>query len=255
MYFPFRTCTDALAERIGAVSTTRHGGVSPPPFESLNLGFHVGDEGENVETNRRIMHKAVEDRYGDALSFCWLSQVHGTTVVDAKDIARTEEPVEADASISRSAGLACVVMTADCLPVLLCDRQATVVAAAHAGWRGLADGIVEHTVEAMDVDPTQIIAWLGPAIGPDVFEIGAEVRDIFLEADSGAEHCFGPSPFHDDHWVADLYELARRRLRYMGIEEIFGGGRCTYTNEEHFFSYRRDGNTGRMATAIWLRKS
>ena len=253
MYFPFRDRGDELSRRIGAISTTRNGGTSPPPFGSLNLGFHVGDDPDNVRKNRRILADMVEEKFEGDVPFCWLSQVHGTDVVDAEDVIATDEAVEADAGVAHTPRKACVVMTADCLPVLLCDRDATVVAAAHAGWRGLADGVVEATVDAMDVDPTRLLAWLGPAIGPDVFEIGPEVREAFLAADEGAEHCFGPSPFHDDRWVADLYELASRRLRRRGVEQIVGGGFCTYTDEEHFFSYRRDGNTGRMATAIWIR--
>ncbi len=253
MYFPVENQACGHTDRIGAISTTRAGGVSPQPFDSLNLGFHVGDDPANVQQNRRRLREVVKEKFGDELQFCWLSQVHGTKVVDASEVLAAGNPVEADASFSRTPGVACAVMTADCLPVLLWDKDATVVASAHAGWRGLADGVVEATVDAMEVDPAQIFAWLGPAIGPDVFEIGAEVREAFLATDEGAAHCFGPSPFNDDRWVADLYELARRRLRRLDVESIWGGEFCTYADAARFFSYRRDGQTGRMATAIWLR--
>lgn len=245
--------TRRLATGVGAISTTRSGGVSPPPYDELNLGFHVGDRAANVGRNRRRLADHIAESHGESVRFAWLSQVHGTAVVDAAKVRDRDRPVEADASFSRRPLKACVVMTADCLPVLFCDRDARVVAAAHAGWRGLADGVLEATVEAMGVEPGQLIAWLGPAIGPEVFEVGDEVRAVFMEHDAGADVCFDISPFDDDRWVADLYELARRRLRDKGVERIAGGGACTYTEEQRFFSYRRDGDTGRMATAIWLR--
>lgn len=236
---------------VGIFSTTRHGGVSNPPFDTLNLGFHVGDDPEAVRENRRRLKETIDGE----VRFCWLSQVHGTRVVDAAEIA-PENPVEADASVARRPGRVCVVMTADCLPVVLCDRRGTVVAAAHAGWRGLAAGVVEATVEAMGVAPRELIALLGPAIGADVFEVGDEVRRAFVEVDEGAEACFRPSPARpDERWVADLYELCRRRLRTAGVRTIAGEAVCTYADEQDYFSYRRDGETGRMATGIWLRRN
>ncbi len=239
-----------IRRRVRAVSTTRQGGTSKPPFDSFNLGYHVGDDPGAVDDNRARLNKFA----GDDIRFCWLTQVHGTTVVDAADVADADAPVEADASVSRTPGLACAVLTADCLPVLMGDRDGTCVAAAHAGWRGLAAGILEATVDATDTDPSRLVAWLGAAIGPDVFEVGPEVVDAFVASDEGARSCFRASPFHpDSRWVGDLYELARRRLRRCGIEAIVGGGACTYSDENRFFSYRRDGTTGRMATAIWLR--
>lgn len=253
MRWPRDGCNQQLPipvrRRVRAVSTTRRGGVSDPPYDSFNLGFHVGDDPARVEQNRRRLQKIA----GGQVELCWLSQVHGTTVVRAEEALEADEPVEADGCVSTTPGLGCVVLTADCLPVVLCDRQATVVAAAHAGWRGLAAGVLEATVESMEVAPGALMAWLGPAIGPDVFEVGDEVREAFVDADEGAEGCFRPSPFHpDDRWVADLYELARRRLEHCGVTAVFGGGVCTYSDQERFFSYRREGTTGRMATAVWL---
>lgn len=239
-----------LQRRIGGVSTTRRGGVSADPFRGFNLGMHVGDDVEAVRENRRLLTELA----GDDVEFCWLHQVHGVEVAWANEVREAKTPVEADACVSDRPGLACVVMTADCLPVLICDKEATVVAAAHAGWRGLAEGVLEATMEAMDRRASELIVWLGPAIGAQRFEVGQEVFAAFeAEVENAAEH-FKPSPFHpDSRWVADLYGLARQRLHSAGVEKIFGGGECTYGDEERFFSYRRDGQTGRMATAIWLR--
>ena len=177
----------------------------------------------------------------------WLNQVHGCTVVTAEQVS---VPVEADASYSRMSGAICVVMTADCLPVLLCNQEGDCVAAVHAGWRGLAAGVIAAAVQKMDCDFSQILAWLGPAIGPDAFEVGAEVRAAFMDLDSASEHCFRPSPA--GRWLADIYGLARGQLRALGVTAVYGGGWCTYTEQERFFSYRRDGVTGRMASLIWL---
>ncbi len=233
------------------VSTTRRGGVSSAPYDTLNLGTHVGDDPSAVRKNRRLLRVSSAEKP----EFCWLTQVHGIDVVDAAQVPGVES-VEADASFTRTANVACAVMTADCLPVLLFDRLGTVVAAAHAGWRGLVAGVVEETIDAMAVEPAELVALLGPAIGPDTFEVGDEVRQAFVEADSGADACFRPSPFHpEQRWVADLYELCRRRLRAVGIGQVVGGDACTFSDEERFYSYRRDGQTGRMASAIWLRRN
>lgn len=230
---------------VGALSTDRRGGVSGRPFDSLNLGLHVGDLVQAVEENRRRVREVA----GDGVRFAWLEQVHGTRVVDAAEVL---EPVEADGSVATAAGVACVVMTADCLPVLFCDRAGTVVGAAHGGWRGLAAGVLEATVAKMGVDPGEILAWLGPAIGPAAFEVGGEVRQAFIERDERATAYFRPSQgAPDERWMADLYGLARLRLKALGVDDISGGRGCTF-GEERYFSYRRDGRTGRMATAIWL---
>lgn len=231
---------------VGAVSTTRHGGVSGGRYASLNLGRSSGDQPAAVAENRRRLCAVLELDTAPA----WLKQIHGNGVVDAAGIGT---PVEADASVCRVPGRACVVQTADCLPVLLCDRAGTVVAAAHAGWRGLARGVLAATVAAMGVRPADIVAWLGPAIGPAAFEVGPEVRAEFLQQDVGNEGCFRPG--RDDRWLADIYALARRRLAALGVEAVYGGGRCTVSEPERFFSYRRDGRaSGRMSSLIWLRE-
>lgn len=229
--------------RVHAVTTTRRGGVSLPPYDSFNLATHVGDNPDAVTANRRALV--------DALSLpgepAWLEQVHGTTVVDAR---AADAPPQADASVAFRPGVVCAVQTADCLPVLFCSRTGDRVAAAHAGWRGLVDGMLEATVAAMECEPVGLMAWLGPAIGPQAFEVGDEVREAFLARDNGAGACFVPNA--RGRWMADLYALARRRLARAGIDAVYGGGFCTYTEADRFFSYRRDGRTGRMATLIWI---
>ncbi len=230
--------------RVRAVSTTRLGGVSLPPYDSLNLGDHVGDVPERVTANRRWLREVLEL---PAEPF-WLNQVHGNHVVAAE---QGVAPVAADAAYTRQCGPVCVVMTADCLPILLCDRSGSCVAVAHGGWRGLAGGVIEATVRRMDCAPDELLAWLGPAIGSTAFEVGPEVRQTFLEIDTDNAGCFQPSST-DDRWLADIYDLARRQLRALGIGAIYGGGWCTFSERERFFSYRRDGRTGRMVSLIWL---
>ena len=249
MELPERLCESliipdwpALAQ-VRAASTTRWGGVSQPPCDSLNLAGHVGDDPLDIAENRRRLAGALNLVHEPA----WLEQVHGTTVVKAETVSA---PVIADAACTRVPGRPCVVMTADCLPVLLCDRAGTVVAAAHAGWRGLAAGMIGATVARMKRPSIELLAWLGPAIGPDAFEVGEEVRAAFLRLDAGNALCFRPSPA--GRWLADLYELARRQLRGLGISAIYGGEFCTFSEPERFFSYRREPRTGRMASLIWL---
>lgn len=229
---------------VHAASTTRQGGVSKPPFQSLNLGLRSGDAAEAVAENRRRLEEALDLPAGPH----WLAQVHGTEVVRAEAIRPDE--TEADAALTARPGVVCAVLSADCLPVLLCDRAGTVVAAAHAGWRGLAAGVLENTVAAMGRAGPDLLAWLGPAIGPTAFEVGEEVREAFLAADPGAGPAFRPTP--RGRWLADLYTLARRRLAACGVEQIHGGGFCTFTDQERFHSYRRDGASGRMASLIWM---
>lgn len=229
--------------RVWAVSTTRAGGVSLPPYDRLNLATHVGDDPACIAENRRRLAVMA----GFPAEPAWLEQVHGTTVAAAETV---DAPVAADAAWTRVPGQPCVVMTADCLPVLLCDRAGTVVAAAHAGWRGLAGGVIAATVARLNAAPAELLAWLGPAIGPAAFEVGEEVRAAFLALDAGNAGCFQPSPA--GRWLADLYELARRQLRRLGVPAIYGGDHCTFSEPERFFSYRRESRTGRMATLIWL---
>ena len=228
---------------VHAAISTRAGGVSATPWDNLNLATHVGDEPARVAENRRRLREAL----CLPAEPCWLEQVHGCGVV-----AAIEGPAEcpADASVADAPGHVCAVLTADCLPVLFCDRAGRWVAAAHAGWRGLAAGILERTVARAPVPPVELIAWLGPALGPRAFEVGDEVRAGFVADDAGAARCFTPSPA--GRWLADLYALARRRLSAAGIGWIGGGGECTYSDPRRYYSYRRDGVTGRMASLVWL---
>lgn len=229
---------------VRACMTTRSGGVSQGPYQSLNLGDHVDDEPQNVVQNRALLSTVLNLPEMPV----WLNQVHGTNIVQLP-YANAVSP-QADGSFSRVAGKVCVVMTADCLPVLLCDKQGTIVAAAHAGWRGLAAGVIENTVKAMAVAPDTLLAWLGPAIGPEAFEVGPEVVTAFVDQDSKARHAFRQTS--EQHWLADIYALARLRLQSIGITEISGGGLCTYSEAGRFYSFRRDKITGRMAALIWL---
>lgn len=228
---------------VRAASTLRSGGVSHAPFDTLNLGTHVGDSPQAVRENR--------DRVATALQLpsepCWLNQVHGTTVVEANCWT---SPPQADACIARSTNKVCVVMTADCLPVLFCSRDGDRVAAAHAGWRGLAGGVLDSTFSSLGLPGSQLLAWLGPAIGPRAFEVGDDVRIAFTSRDAAAATAFVPNA--NGRWFADLYQLARLELGRLGVHAIYGGGACTFYEEERFFSYRRDGQTGRMATFIWM---
>ena len=229
-------------ERVACLATTRRGGVSRGVFASLNLGDHVGDDPSAVLANRQSLSGRIGARP------VWLRQVHGLRVIDAAEGG--DFPPEADAAFTRQAGLACVVMTADCLPVLLCDEAGTVVAAVHAGWRGLLAGVLEAAIAAMGVPGQELMAWLGPAIGPQAFEVGGEVRAAFLAIDSRAAAAF--QELSNDKWLADIYQLARQRLAGKGLARVFGGSFCTVSEPERFFSYRRDARTGRMASLIWL---
>ncbi len=235
-----------LPDGVHACFTGRRGGVSLPPYDSLNLGDHVGDAPEAVIANRTAVQRALSgiDRIQ------WLTQVHGTVVLDADanhgaEGTESEAPV-ADASTSQQPGTACAVMTADCLPVLFCNSDGSRVAAAHAGWRGLADGILLETLKAFD-DVSQVSAYLCPAIGPKAFEVGPDVRDAFASA---PEECFKQG--RGDRLFADLFGLARWQLEGAGVAQVYGGGVCTYEQSEDYFSYRRDGVTGRQVSLIWI---
>lgn len=233
---------------VKALFTTRHGGVSRGGngnYASLNLGAHVNDNLADVERNRAILrcHLPGEPK--------WLQQVHGTAPVWI-DYAPAEIP-QGDAALSSREGTVCAVMVADCLPVFLCDVAGTTVGIVHAGWRGLAGGIIEQTVAAMQAGHGKLMAWLGPAIGPDHFEVGAEVYEAFIQHDEQAAQAFKQQEnINEKKWLADIFLLARQRLASVGVSEIYGGGICTYSDPERFFSYRRDGETGRMAALIWL---
>lgn len=228
---------------VRAVSTTRRGGDGLPPYDGFNLAGHVGDDPVRVAGNRRQLAAVL----GLSTEPAWLEQVHGIHAVAAETVSA---PVAADAAWTREPGRPCVVMTADCLPILLCDRAATVVAAVHAGWRGLAEGVIAATVAEMKVPPMELLAWLGPAIGPGAFEVGEEVRAAFMALDKGNASCFQPSPA--GRWLADIYGLARLQLRRLYVTAVYGGHACTFSEPERFFSYRRETTTGRMASLIWL---
>ena len=225
---------------VRACVTTRSGGVSVAPFDTFNLGDHVGDDPLAVAGNRRYLQDVLGCRAG------WLAQVHSCAAVEADPAACPT----ADASWSDTPGEACAVLTADCLPVLFCDRAGTRVAAAHAGWRGLAGGVLEATLQALAVPAQDVLAWLGPAIGPAAFEVGPEVREAFVAQHADATRAFTASR-NAGRYMADLYQLARIRLAAAGVAAVYGGGLCTFS-DPRFYSYRRAAQTGRFASLIWL---
>jgi polyphenol oxidase len=236
---------------IGALSTVRSGGFSLGSYGNvegkggLNLGTHVGDEPDAVAQNRALLRSLLPAEPA------WLSQVHGALVANA---ANVEDSPEADASIATEPGVVCVIQTADCLPVLFCDSRSTVVGAAHAGWRGLAGGVLENTVACMrNAGAQDILAWLGPAIGPECFEVGQDVFDAFVTRDMHAALAFKPISDKPGKYLADIYILARWALSRIGVTRVSGGQFCTVTDRERFYSYRRDKKTGRMASLIWLK--
>ena len=226
---------------VKALVTTRAGGVSRAPFDSLNLGDHVNDDLHAVIQNRSLLRQFLPAEP------VWLKQVHGIGVANADHAVDNQE---ADASVAHLKNSVCVVMTADCLPVLLCDDAGRAVGAAHAGWRGLVSGVIERSVQAMALPPASIMAYLGPAIGPQAFEVGDEVRHAFIAHDPEAQLAF--VPHGSGKWLADIYLLARQRLQALGVRRVYGGDFCTFTDSNRFFSYRRDGVTGRMAALIWM---
>jgi len=232
-----------MPANVRACSTTRTGGVSEAPWHSLNLGAHVGDAPAAVAQNRQALATLA------ALPAMpvWLEQVHGVEVLRLT----REQPasLRADAVYTRQPGAVCAVMTADCLPVLFCSQDGKEVAAAHAGWRGLCAGVLEMTLAAFDSPPQEIMAWLGPAIGPQAFEVGAEVREAFVTRNAADAAAFTAA---GEKYYADIWQLARQRLQRQGVRQISGGGLCTFSQPEQFFSFRRDGVTGRMASLIWL---
>ena len=236
---------------VRALSTWRVGGASREPYASLNLGEHVDDAPFAVAKNRRTLTEAA----GLPAEPCWLTQVHGRQVLDldrpavaAPGMASASSP--ADAAVSGRPGTVCAILTADCLPVLLAAGSGERVGAAHAGWRGLAGGVIEAAVQAMGTPPAGMLAWLGPAIGPTHFEVGPEVRDDLLRADPGGDGAFTRNT--QGRFMADLFALAQRRLASVGVVHVYGGGECTYSQPDKYFSHRRDRRTGRQATLIWM---
>ncbi len=230
---------------IRAGTTTRQGGSSQGSYASLNLARHVGDDPAIVEQNRASLHSLC----GAPEQLQWLQQVHSTEVVELPHPLQTPQ---ADAAFSLKPGIACTVMTADCLPLLITDIDGTLVAAVHAGWRGLYDGIIEKTVQRLPVENSQLMVWLGPAIGAEVYEVGKEVYDAFTDKDKHSIQAFQQQD--SEHWLFDIYQAARLRLKALGVEHIYGGVHCTYSQKDLFYSYRRDGDTGRMASMIWIEK-
>ncbi|MCW8930697.1 MAG: peptidoglycan editing factor PgeF [Gammaproteobacteria bacterium] len=243
-----------MPDNIKSLQTTRVGGCSQAPFDTFNLAEHVEDNFVDVKKNRHLLSKVLPTEPK------WLNQVHSDIVVDASS---SVIGVNADGSFTTKNRIVSVVMTADCLPVLISNRQGTGVAAIHAGWRGLASGILEQGVKKLLVashsQPEDLLVWFGPAIGPEIFEVGDDVRQIFLRNvfdDLNASSCFIAKDKTNDSkeikWLADIYQLARLRLSAIGVENFFGGTYCTYKESDQFYSYRRDGKTGRMASLIWI---
>jgi len=232
-------------KNIKAIMTTRQGGFSQAPFDSMNLGDHVDDDLATVTKNRaRLKQKLCLPNEP-----LWLTQVHGVTIANADQ--QYNANVEADAAVAHKVGSVCAVMTADCLPVLFCNSQGTAIAAVHAGWRGLQAGILEHTAKSLNCPTEEIMAWFGAAIGAAHFEVGSEVRDAFISAQAKAHNAFVPST-NKDKWFADIYLLARLRLEAIGVKNISGGEYCSYADERRFYSYRREAKTGRMVSLIWM---
>jgi YfiH family protein len=251
-----------------AAFTLRTGGVSVGPYESLNLGAGIGDSPEAVEENRR----RVRERLRLPAEPVWLEQVHGVQVVELGTAAGGGTGVEvgtrveggtavqlgtiavpatkADAAVTHVTGQVCAIRVADCMPVLFAARDGSAVGASHAGWRGLAGGVLEATVSRLSVPASDVIAWMGPAIGPQHFEVGEDVRTAFTASDAGAQSAFVRNA--RGRWQCDLYALARRRLAALGVMAVYGGGWCTFAEADRFFSYRRDGQSGRMAALIWI---
>ena len=248
-----------VAARVRAMTTTRAGGVSQGAYASFNIGESVGDAPESVVANRARLRALLP---GEPV---WLTQVHGTRIIDAASAGPDVNPdvnpgvnpgvnpdvnPEADGIITRARGVVLAIQSADCMPVLLADCEGTVIGAAHAGWRGLAGGVIENAVRAMDIPASRVLAWLGPAIGPASYEVGEDVYRVFVDEDAQAAQAFMPDT--DGKYLVDLYALARQRLARMGVPFVFGGGYCTFRETGRFFSYRRDGRTGRMATLLWM---
>jgi hypothetical protein len=235
---------------VKSLVTTREGGISEPPYDSFNLGSHVGDEVYAVNHNRKLLAEAV----GGKKAFQWVRQEHGSDVL-VLDSGLVDESREADAIYTRQDNIACGVLTADCLSVFFCDETGSEIAVAHAGWRGLANGVLQNTLAQFDADPATILAWLGPVIGPCHFEVGNDVRDAFLalgiaEINNEAGILFQAGESRGK-WMADLFALAKIILAAQGIQQIHGEPLCTWCEFDRFYSYRRDGDTGRFASIIW----
>lgn len=243
MSLEFITPDWPVPDNIRCVTTTRTGGYSQHEYSSLNLGDHVKDDANNVYKNRQLVKQELQLPNEPV----WLEQVHGSSVLSLSDKAPADNT--ADAAYTNESGVVCAVLTADCLPVVFCDQSGSYLAVAHAGWRGLLNGVLENTLRALPIDNAEIMCWLGPAIGLNKFEVGEEVTEQFVTKDSTHKNSFHAQ--NDTKYLADIYQLAKNVLSSNGIINIYGGEYCTHTQEDNFFSYRRDGQTGRMATLIW----
>ncbi len=229
-------------EHVHAFTTTRKGGVSEGVYDSFNLASHVDDQPSAVTNNRQLL----KDAYEFPAEHVWLQQIHSKRVIDANHF----DSIEADASWTSKKGTVCAVLTADCLPVFFTNKDGSRVAIAHAGWRGLLNSVISETFSTMQIEPDDCLVWLGPAIGPDAFEVGKEVLKSFADIDSKTQNAFKQKD--EGHWLCDMYQLARIELARQGIKQIYGGDLCAYSDAENFYSYRRDGSTGRMASLIWM---
>lgn len=232
-------------KQVKALASTRIGGCSKSPYEGLNLGMHVGDDPILVQRNRELLQQQTQMPTAPV----WLNQTHSTVVLEVAQ--PTNDVLDADGVITSSPNVVCSAMTADCLPVLITNTSGTQVAAVHAGWRGLAGGIVENALKQFSND---VMLWLGPAIGPQAFEVGEDVLQAFLDYDSKAEAAFVPGK-QDGKWLANMATLTRLRMAKLGIDQVFDSGLCTYQDPQRFYSYRRDGVTGRQATFIWINEN
>lgn len=236
-------------ESVKAASTYRFGGSSTAPWDSFNLAAHVEDDYQSVVRNRELLMSAL-----GVNQICWLNQVHGTDILNTAEVDLKNAPPQADASWSNSPNHVCAVMTADCLPVLVCNEQGSKVLAAHAGWRGLVKGILAKALMATGFQPAETLLWFGPAIGPDAYQVSKDLLEAFRESEiyAGTDISSAFTPDGADHYLCNLYRLARIQLEKCGYSRIFGGDQCTYSQPGDYFSYRRDGQTGRMASLIWL---
>lgn len=234
-----------VSKNIHAFTTTREGGVSLEPYLSFNLGDHVGDDKSAVKTNRTLL----VEKFCLPQTPIFLTQTHSTRVIQ---LPYSGQNLEADAVYTNVPNQVCAVMTADCLPVLFSTTSSNEVAAVHAGWRGLCDGVLEETVKYFQAKSEDIIAWFGPAIGPKAFQVGIDVVEKFVAVDEKAKLAFQPDVIEDGKYLGNLYQIATQRLNNLGITQIYGGNHCTFNEKEKFFSYRRDNQTGRMASVIWF---
>jgi polyphenol oxidase len=245
----FITAIWPAPDNIYALTTTRHAGNSQTPYASCNLAHHVGDHVAHVENNRRLLTNTLNLPSEPV----WLTQEHSAQVISLEP-GTLSKCLHADAVFTQTPNIVCTIMTADCLPILICNKNGTIAAAIHAGWRGLSKGIIENTVQALKQPANDLLVWLGPAIGPNCYEVSQDFYDMFVSEDPSAREAFKAKSDTKGKWLANLYTLAKQRLNKLGLTAIYGGEFCTFTDQQNFYSARRDkGITGRMATLIWFR--